>query len=72
MKNHADIDSGDDPSDTTLTPLVLLNMLYENSQKQGQLERKDADGDIKMKDEEDDETDEAEESEVREIRERLS
>lgn len=54
------------PSDTTLTTVVLLKMLIENSQKQGLMEQQDGDGDIEMEDWD------SEDSEVREMRQRIS
>lgn len=44
-----DIENSTGPSDTTLTTLVMLKMLYENSVSKGLIERKEKGGDIEMK-----------------------
>lgn len=50
VKEPKDIENGTGLSDTTLTPIVMLKMLYENSVNKGLIKRKEEDGDVEIKD----------------------
>lgn len=50
VKEAKDIGNSTGPSDTTLTTLVMLKMLYENSVSKGLIKGKEKGGDIEMKD----------------------